>query len=275
MVRSAAQEAPVRALVFSSLLMAACAGQVPSTDSTAQADTGALPVLQFNADWTLSQSAPLIAGQKAIIRYDAARLPRCRAKYHGLDAWNIQASWAADGGFAQHDATMQWQSGAFVPVDITFSVPYGHDLAVWFLNSDEYGCTDWDSDYGRNFHFAIQATTPVIHFRRDWTVSVDGALQAGAPFAVDYEIERLPYCRQDYNGYQTWDVTAHARFDGGATIDAPVTTSITDYERVQAPATFDAPAGAHTVELWFDNADRTGCHTWDSDYGQNFRFELR
>ena len=168
---------------------------------------------------------------------------------------------------------VQYVGGQNIPVDAPITVPFGSDLAVWFFNSDEGGCTGWDSNYGRNFHFAIQPPPePVLHFRADWTQ--DGNPRRGADFLVDYDLLRLPQCRAQYNGYQTWEITAHARFSDGSTQDAAVTQGVGLNGRDAAAARFHAPAGASSAELWFENTDRTGCHAWDSSYGQNYRFAL-
>jgi hypothetical protein len=233
-------------------------------------------LLAFNADWTITQSGQLKPGKPAIVRYDLARLPSCRAQYNGGDAWNIQASYSGDGEQAINFAVT---SGGFklTPKDVTFTVPYAHDLAFWFLNTDDAGCVAWDSDYGRNFHFAVEPPPEAtIHFRRqNWAISVEGTITAGEPLTLDYDLTRLPSCRQDYNGLPTWEVLADYRFDGGDVLQAPVTSTPSDYERVQAPAHLEVPPDAHSIEVWFESHDRTGCQAWDSDYGQNFHFDVK
>ena len=115
----------------------------------------------------------------------------------------------------------------------------------------------------------------MVHFRWPaWSDDQSAPLGAGQDFLVDYDIRRLPSCRQDYNGLQAWDVTVQYRFDGGPVASASLTTAPTDYTRVQAPAPIAAPEGASAVELWFENHNRTGCRTWDSAYGANYRFAL-
>ena len=74
-----------------------------------------------------------------------------------------------------------------------------------------------------------------------WSEDQSAPLVAGHDFLVDYDIRRLPNCRQDYNGVQTWDVTVSYRFDGGAVQSASLTTSPNEYNRVQAPARIAAP----------------------------------
>ena len=251
-----------------------CGGEAPSTVQVSAVDSVVPPVLSFNADFSETQSGPLAAGQPAILHYDPARLPACRGVYEGVPAWAIQGSFAADGGFATN-VTMVAPSraGFLVGVDVPITVPFGRDLAVWFLNSDELGCSAWDSDYGRNYHFAIgPASEPTIHFHSDFTTTVEGTIHAGAPLVVDYDLARLPSCRQDYNGLPSWDVTVYYRFDCGPIAQASLTKLESEYSRVAAPATLAVPAGAYSIEMWFESTDRTGCQSWDSDYARNYLF---
>jgi hypothetical protein len=257
------------------ILFATACSVVSPEGAVVAADSVAAPTLSFAADWSVTQSAPVVSGGKATIQYDIARLPHCRTQYHGGPAWGISAYWAVDGGPAFTAPVTQFQGGVNIVVDPTFDVPPGGDLAVWFLNSDEGGCSEWDSNFGRNFHFALVADAPALHFRwPGWSEDQSAPLAAGRDFVVDYDVRRLPNCRQDYNGYQTWDVTVGYRFDGGAAGSASLTATPSDYQRVQAPARISAPAGARAVELWFENHDRTGCQAWDSAYGANYRFSL-
>jgi hypothetical protein len=265
----------MRLMVISLSLAVGCAGQVESTDERTAAES-APALLTFAADWSVTPSAPVVSGGQATIHYDIARLPHCRAWYHGFPAWGISAYWAVDGGngFTQ-PVTVRNASGQLDAVDITFAVPPGRDLAIWFHASDEYGCSEWDSDWGRNFHFALEPGAPAVHFRwPGFGNEVFPALRAGQELLVDYDIRRLPSCRQDYNGYQTWDVTVGYRFDDGAARSASLTATSGDYQRLQAPARLTAPAGARTIELWFESHDRTGCQQWDSAYGANYYFDL-
>lgn len=267
----------VLVLVLVPVLAAGCSGQLRNADSeiSAAASASPSPMLAFAADWSVTQSAPVLSGGTAIIHYDVARLPNCRATYHGLPAWGISAYWAVDGGQAFTAPVTTFQNGQVVAVDLTFNVPPGRDLALWFSASDEYGCQQWDSNYAQNFHFALVADAPALHFRwPSWQNDQSAPLAAGHDFLVDYDIRRLPSCRQDYNGLQTWDVTVQYRFDGGAVQSASLTSSPNDYTRIQAPARIAAPQGASTVHLWFENHDRTGCEMWDSAYGANYRFSI-
>jgi hypothetical protein len=97
-------------------------------------------------------------------------------------------------------------------------------------------------------------------------------LAAGGDVWIDYDIRRLPWCRQTYTGLQTWDVHVQYRVDGGGVQAAPLTALAAGGQRVSAPARLSLPAGSHSLELWFENDDRTGCVAWDSQYGANYVF---
>ena len=90
---------------------------------------------------------------------------------------------------------------------------------------------------------------------------------------VDYDLGRLPHCRQTYNGMGTWEILAYYRFDGGEVKYVPITAP-QGMDRVKAPAKIAIPEGAWWVELWFKNTDRAGCVGWDSNFGQNYRFAV-
>ena len=245
------------------LLVVGCDAQ---TSFRTADETTDVTTITLNADWTITQNGPLVAGAPAKIVYDVARLPNCRATYNGLPAWGIVASFNADGGWG-HSANLTSGSATII-------VPAGRDLDIWFFNSDEYGCTQYDSDYGRNFHFQIIAPA-IIHFhQRDYAIDVDGVLSGGQDLLVDYELARAPWCRSTYNGLQAWDVTAYWRFDGGD-IGTHSVTATSDAGRDSVPLRITAPAGARDFEIWFENTDRTGCHNWDSDFGRNFHFALQ
>jgi hypothetical protein len=42
-----------------------------------------------------------------------------------------------------------------------------------------------------------------------------------------------------------------------------------------APCAFNAPDGAHDLEMWFENTSYRGCAAWDSVHGQNYHSTLQ
>ncbi|XXF78232.1 DUF6209 family protein [Myxococcaceae bacterium GXIMD 01537] len=233
------------------------------------------PALHFNADWSITASSdPLPVGAQVAVVYDANRLPQCRGTTStGGPAWSITGFYSVNGGAAQSF----WVAGHSPdpnPPAPALVLPAGEsgDVAVWFQVTSLYGCSAYDSNYGDNFHFNVGA--PSLQFNADFSEVARGTLKAGQTFILNYDLSRLPNCRQTYNGMPTWEITVTYRFDGGPTTTTPVTTTNGGYTRVSNPTPIAVPAGAHTVEMWFLNADRASCQEYDSDYGQNYRFTL-
>lgn len=109
----------------------------------------------YRADWSETLTGSLRGGGALVIDYDPARLPQCRTTYRGYPAWQIDAVYRFDGGPAR--STPVNQGGEAVPVRI--DVPANAlRIETWFRISTPYpptGCTAYDSDYGRNYTFAI------------------------------------------------------------------------------------------------------------------------
>ncbi len=232
------------------------------------------PTLTFNdaaLNWSIVQSGPLVPGGQVKVIYDTDRLPGCRG-----NANDGGPGWAVTGYYQLNDGTV----GSFYAggrpnypgqsPEAVLDLPEDGSLALWFQVTSMWGCSEWDSNYGNNFRFDVGH--PRIVFLGNWTHTVYGTLKKGGSVVVDYDITRLPGCRQTYNGYQTWDVEVQYRVDGGAVQKAPLTQVVGMFGREQVPAVLPLPANASWLEMWFHNWDRTSCHTWDSAYGQNYGF---
>jgi hypothetical protein len=243
---------------------------------TAAVAQTSIPTLTFNdgaANWSIVQSAPLVPGGQVKILYDTDRLPGCRG-----NANDGGPGWAVTGYYQLNDGTV----GSFFAggrpsfpgqsPEAVLDLPEDGSLALWFQITSLWGCSEWDSNYGNNHRFDVGS--PRIVFSGNWTTTVYGTLRKGGNVVVDYDITRLPSCRQTYNGLQTWSVDAQYRFDGGSVQSAPLTQVVGTFGREQVPAVLSAPATASHLELWFRNGDRTSCVTWDSAYGQNYHFTL-
>lgn len=113
-------------------------------------------VLDFGSDWSFSQSAPVHAGDQVVIHYAPDRLSQCYALQNENAAWGITAHWQVDGGTVHDVSAARADGGNLVSADPVFTVPHGHDLALWFDATSIYGCHAWDSAYGANYHVSIQ-----------------------------------------------------------------------------------------------------------------------
>jgi hypothetical protein len=116
------------------------------------------PVLSFNADGSVTLSAPLVAGRTAVLRYANERLLRCRQTYQGAPAWSTSAYYSTDGGAPLSFSVTNTDPNQ-TTTEVSFQVPFGKDLGIWFLNADRSGCKDYDSREGRNHHFAIESAS--------------------------------------------------------------------------------------------------------------------
>ena len=78
--------------------------------------------------------------------------------------------------------------------------------------------------------------------------------------------------RSDHSG-PAWEIAAFYRFDGGA-LHVGAMTAMVGTSRVPAPLAVAIPQGARQLEVWFKNTDRAGCVSWDSRFGENYRFRF-
>jgi hypothetical protein len=105
-----------------------------------------------------------------------------------------------------------------------------------------------------------------LRFLSDWTLQSDGDLRGGEPLRIEYDPSRLPSCRASYRGQDAWSIAGYVRFHPG--------TGVESVGLKAGSAEVDVPAGAKSVELWFNNTDNTGCVAWDSRYGQNYWLDV-
>ncbi len=264
-------------------LLASGCSSASSEDATSgsQADTApTAPDFVFDGSWGYHGDGTRTPGAVANIVYDTSRLPKCRATTDGVAAWAIVAFVSADGGAAKSFPLPTGQTGTAVTVPI--EIPYASDMAIWFEATDDSGCTQWDSNYGNNFHFNVAAPTrTVVHFNSNFTTSVQSApgldfpLQSGAVVDIDYDFARLPQCRSYAAGnVPAWQITVFYQRNGGTPVSSDLNVAVDNDFRVQQPAHIELPAGTTSLTMWFENDDTYGCNAWDSDYGKNYTFNV-
>ncbi len=230
-----------------------------------------------------SRSGRLFQGAPIELISAPTRFPRCGNErvtaYVRTDDGVVHA--LPMGGY---DAASNRYSAWFLP-------PTGaRSIDVWFKSektrSNRWGsaletCTEWDSDFGGNYHFDLTPYEPsVAIFPADAAAGpvLDKPLAAGGALALDYDPARLTGCRSSHRGYPTWQITAHARFDDGTEKRAVVVENGRPSTRFPVIA---IPEGATSAEVWFENlglypGDRpVSCRAFDSKYGANYRFEIR
>lgn len=109
-----------------------------------------------------------------------------------------------------------------------------------------------------------------LHFNADWSLTVDGPLQAGRRLRFDYAIERSA-CRASSRGAPAFSVTGHYRWDDGEGGSVHVAGHSPDPSNANPGLLLDRSG---KLELWFESTSVAGCQGWDSNFGNNYVFEI-
>ena len=180
-------------------------------------------------------------------------------------------------GFARFVARLPaWQSADFVAFARTTT-------AVRLFDHNRLG-GDFDSfhvDASNGFAVAeAPAVCPgdkplaTLSFLGGYTQRQHGAIVAGDPLEIDYELGRLTTCRDTHDGYRFWSLDAYVQFQpSGQTVYGSVVGSNgpTVYPM---PFVTDVPAGTTSVAIWFHNYSPPSCEGWDSNLGANYVFPV-
>jgi hypothetical protein len=130
-----------------------------------------------NQGWREIQQGRIQAGSEFMLRYEPARLPRCRSVRHGAEMWNIIAHVKFfPGGQLWHGSVLEdvrdppgspgpngSPAGAVVwlpPAVVRVPVPSGTNaLEIWFENTNSglESCNEWDSRGGQNYRFTVDS----------------------------------------------------------------------------------------------------------------------
>ncbi|MGC4118703.1 MAG: DUF6209 family protein [Myxococcales bacterium] len=305
----------MKRLILVGLLLSGCGvgavetGEVQASTSDFLTGTATPATLTFDSAWNETAAAPIVAGGQIAIDYDAARLPNCRASHNGNPGWQVIANvMAMPSGqivskgifdYAQTETGPDYHSWLHtIPV---FDVPAGtSELQIWFENSSgfDHPCTEWDSDFGRNYRFSVVAAPSlgIMTFQSNWTNLVTGTVARGGTLLVTYAPERLKsivdgassngyFAKYHCYGYGCCSHEnfnqLHVRFyDHG---------DFASYTIGDPAVQLSIPADATRVELYFDTEVTTlvwFCQTpesksgagpdrfYDSNYGNNFVFAI-
>lgn len=142
------------------LLAAACASEAPGDEAPAsQSGSEALDgaaTITFGASGQPQVSGALRVGGKTDVSYDPARLQDCRGSKYGYPAWAISGFYQIGQGPVVSFTAVKPNQDGTVTTKATIDLYAEGDLAVWFQNSNAFGCSAWDSVYGANYHFGVQ-----------------------------------------------------------------------------------------------------------------------
>jgi len=163
-----------------------------------------------------------------------------------------------------------------VPVEAELQIPSSATrVALWFTNTNRWGCIAYDSNDGANYSFDVTPRSgggSVLAFDADFTESQSGAIHGGDQVVVHYAPERLAQCAGSTGGHAAWGITGAWQVDGGAVHQLMVTRT-SGSELVASDPTITVPRG-HELSLWFEATSVWGCHAFDSDFGANYTFAI-
>jgi uncharacterized protein YodC (DUF2158 family) len=118
---------------------------------------------------------------------------------------------------------------------------------------------------------AYATESAIIAFGGDWSIEQTGRLVEGGAVRVKYDSSRLPTCRGNQNGGPAWTITGYYSLNGGD----PGSFFVDGFSPTSAPDeptfTLDEPG---ELGIWFENTSRWGCSAFDSNFGDNFNFDV-
>jgi hypothetical protein len=113
----------------------------------------------FGAGWTTVQNYPVRAGTWMTVDYALARLPQCMGSTEdGVPTWGTSAFARFSPGGEIAESPFQLGGPSTPPADYVFQfgVPAeATGVELWFVTQGQACPTSYDSDYGRNYRFAV------------------------------------------------------------------------------------------------------------------------
>ena len=273
-------------LAWFSVLLAACTVTSASDPGSAAGGGGkedgtgdGEATIAFHWDFTQSTTGALVAGETVHVTYDLSRLQTCRAESNGSQVWGVTGYAQFDDGTTVTLTLSALQQAQVVPVEAELALPASAThVAMWFTQTNEYGCIAYDSDNGQNYAFALQASgsAAVIDFSSDPSAAPtqSAPIVGGGQLVVHYEPDRLSQCNTVGNdGTPAWGVTMYWQVDGG-TVQSALASRSTGTALVAADLQIAIPHGSD-LAMWFEATNLYGCDAYDSASGANYHFAIR
>jgi hypothetical protein len=114
--------------------------------------------------------------------------------------------------------------------------------------------------------------TATIRFAADWSETVDGELRAGASARIVFDPARLPRCRGTQGGIPQWSIGASWLLRGTDGSEHRGSGTVAGLN-AGSPVVVDLPV-AGELSVWFELTDRWGCHEYDSNFGEDYVFDV-
>lgn len=124
---------------------------------------------------------------------------------------------------------------------------------------------------------AVSQTPPSITFQspsQGWNVfASSNPLPFGATASIVFDASRLTQCRGNINANTPgWTITGHYQFNNG-----PVQSFwVAGFSSTPNPPAPSIPLNTRgDLAIWFENTSRWGCQAWDSNFGNNYHFNVQ
>jgi hypothetical protein len=268
-----------KTLLAVAMCAVACGAETPDATGGDEADVTTDAKLDLTSDFQTKLTGRAKAGGGLRVTYALDRLPQCRGNLGGgAPGWNITGYYSENGGAAKmfEVTTLSPDGKDRITKPARITLANGGDVALWFQVSNRWGCSEYDSQFGQNFHVDVDGPAPEagasITFAKDGSVDVQGALRAGDKVKVRYEQDRLPQCRRTQGGNPQWNISGFASL-GGDPAQTFSTGRPAGSDREAIDAVLDLPRSGE-LALWFEVTSIGGCHEVDSKAGQNYRFAV-
>jgi hypothetical protein len=252
-------------------------GQAAASDT--QDVTSDAATLNLAPDFTTRVTGEAIAGKGVRVEYALERLPQCRGNLGGGGpGWNITGFYSENGGSPKtFEVSALTPDGKDRVAKAARIVPtQGGDLSIWFQVVSRFGCSEFDSQFGQNFHLPVKGAIPEagasIVFHANGSPTQTGELKAGGKVKITYEQDRLPACRRTERGSPVWTITGFSQIDREATRTFD-TARPEGSDREELDALVELPH-AGELSLWFQVSSLGGCMQYDSEAGANYRFRI-
>lgn len=272
-------------LSLAALMLFACSAPAANDDAQQGDDqeaTGAAAI-EFRSGFETKVTGSLASGKAIRVAYALDRLPQCRGNVGGGGpGWNVTGWYSENGGEAKsfEVSALSPDGKDRVAKDASLTLTHGGDLAVWFQVSSRWGCNEYDSNFGQNFHFDVKGDKPAeptvsgtIEFGKSGEPKVSGALKGGTKVKVRYAQERLDdKCYLSVGGRQAWAITGYSK----ANDEAPKrfeTGGVVGSSRQATDAIVELPRSGK-IALWFEATNMERCSEFDSKGGANYVFSV-
>lgn len=118
-------------------------------------DPEARATIRFDADWNTTVEGALRRGGQLRVDYEPERLDECRGEQYGTPAWTITGYYRF--GDAEPESFYVAGHSASGQVDPpVISLEQTGELAIWFHNTNRWGCSAYDSNQGADYRLDVE-----------------------------------------------------------------------------------------------------------------------